>query len=201
MGRYTGVVSLVLLAAIAPGAEYTLVDVQNVPATGDPSAAIVRAVVNEPVDEVSCDVLIAGAGMGGVGAALAVARHNLTACVTEETDWIGGQATAGGVSALDENKFVEISGGTRSYYQFRNGIRKASDGVANPGGCYVSALCFEPPVGVHVLEEMIRNARIRVLLRTQVVDVERKGDRIDSVIAWQFEKKSPIRLRLRYLLD
>ena len=63
---------------------------------------------NEPVPEVTCDVLIAGAGMGGIGAALAVSRHNQTACLTEETDWVGGQATAGGVSALDENKFIEI---------------------------------------------------------------------------------------------
>ena len=49
-------------------------------------------------------------GMGGVGAALAVRRHGLSVCMTEETDWIGGQATSGGVSALDENRFIEISG-------------------------------------------------------------------------------------------
>ena len=87
--------------------------------------------------------------MGGIGAALAVARHNQTACLTEETDWVGGQATAGGVSALDENKFIEISGGTRRYYEFRNRIRAGiRTALSNPGGCYVSALCFEPRVGV-----------------------------------------------------
>src|SRR5207244_676558 len=59
---------------------------------------------------VACDVLVAGAGMGGIGAALAAARHGLTVCLTEETDWIGGQATAGGVSALDENRFIERAG-------------------------------------------------------------------------------------------
>jgi len=190
-----------LLAAIASAAEYTVVDVQNVTAFGNPSDAIVRATINEPVAEVACDVLIAGAGMGGVGAALAVARHNLTACVTEETDWVGGQATAGGVSALDEHKFIEISGGTRRYYEFRTKIRQAYGGVRNPGGCYVSALCFEPRIGVEVLERMLDDPKIKVFRRTIVVSVDRSGDAIGSALAWQFEKQSGIRFRFRYLLD
>jgi hypothetical protein len=201
MGRYAGACALVLLASVAVAAEYTIVDVQNVPVSGDPSAAIVRAVVNDPVPEITCDVLIAGAGMGGVGAALAVSRHKLTACVTEETDWVGGQATAGGVSALDENKFIEISGGTRRYYEFRRRIRELSDGVSNPGGCYVSALCFEPRVGVQALNSMLQQAPIRLFLRTQIVAVERSGDRIGSALAWQFDKRSAVRFRLKYLLD
>ena len=177
------------VAALGSAAEFTVVDVQKVPVDGDPSAAIVRAVISEPVAEIACDVLIAGAGMGGVGAALAVARHNLTACVTEETDWVGGQATAGGVSALDENKFIEISGGTRRYYEFRNRIRQAYGGARNPGGCYVSALCFEPSVGVDVLDSMLQDPKIRVFRRTQVVAVDRRGDRIESALAWQFDKR------------
>lgn len=190
-----------LLAAVARAAEYTVVDVQNVPASGNSSGAIVRAVINDPVTEITCDVLIAGAGMGGIGAALAVARHNLTACVTEETDWVGGQATAGGVSALDENKFIEISGGTRRYYEFRNGIRQAYGGVRNPGGCYVSALCFEPRIGVEVLERMLESPHIKLFRRTVIVSVDRGGDRISSALGWQFDKKAGVRFRLRYLLD
>jgi hypothetical protein len=201
MGRYARACAGLLLASVASAAEYTFVDVQKVPASGDPSIAIVRAVVSEPVPEITCDVLIAGAGMGGVGAALAVARHNRSACVTEETDWVGGQATAGGVSALDENKFIEISGGTRRYYEFRRRIRELSGGAANPGACYVSALCFEPRIGVQVLESMLQDRNIRVFLRTQIIDVERSGDRIDSALAWQFDKRSAVRFRLRYLLD
>ena len=45
-------------------------------------------------------------------------------CLTEETDWVGGQATAGGVPALDENRFIEFSGGTRTYMEFRQRIRE-----------------------------------------------------------------------------
>jgi hypothetical protein len=201
MGRYARTGQLLFLAALASGAEYTVVDVQSVPAIGDASSAIVRAVIQEPVAEVTCDVLIAGAGMGGVGAALAVARHDLSACITEETDWVGGQATAGGVSALDENKFIEIAGGTRRYYEFRNRIRQASGGIRNPGACYVSALCFEPRVGVEALEQMLKDPKIRVFPRTQIVAVDRRADRIESALAWQFDKRSGLRFRVRYVLD
>jgi hypothetical protein len=192
----------VAAAVLAPAAEYTFVDVQSIPLAGDPSKAIVKAVINNPVPEVTCDVLVAGAGMGGVGAALAVARHSLSVCLTEETDWVGGQATAGGVSALDENKFIEIAGGTRRYYEFRRRIREAYNGTFNPGGCYVSALCFEPGVGVKALEAMLLGERhIRTFLRTQIIDLEQRSGRFVSALAWQFEKASPLRFRMKYVLD
>lgn len=192
---------LLLLCSGTPAAEYTLVDVQRVPATGDPSSAIVRAVVEEPIAEQSCDVLVAGAGMGGVGAALAVARHGQSVCLTEETDWVGGQATSGGVSALDENRFIEISGGTRRYYEFRRRIRAAYKGAFNPGGCYVSVLCFEPKIGVAALEAMLADKRIRVFLRTQIVELKSRRGIFTSAVAWQFDKRAPIGFRFKWVLD
>lgn len=201
MDRHTRAFVFLFLATLTRAAEYTIVDVQKVPVSGDPSTAIVRVVVPDRVAEVSCDVLVAGGGMGGVGAALAVARHGRTVCMTEETDWIGGQATAGGVSALDENRFIEISGGTRSYYAFRNGIRAAYGGKPNPGNCYVSQLCFEPRVGVNVLQGMLAGKSIRTFLRTQIVALEKKGDTFTSAVAWQFDKKEAMRFKFRWVLD
>ena len=201
MDRYARVAYFLLLAALAHATDYTLVDVQNVPANGDPARAIVHAVIPDRVAEASCDVLVAGAGMGGIGAALAVARHSLKVCLTEETDWIGGQATAGGVSALDENRFIEIAGGTRSYYQFRQGIRDVY-GKPNPGDCYVSALCFEPKIGVQVLNRMLSEKPIRIYPRTQVIALEKgPSGQFVSALAWQFEKRQPIRFQLRFVLD
>lgn len=201
MGRYARAAHCLLLAGALSAAEYTIVDVQRVPASGDASTAIVRVVVPDLVPELTCDVLIAGAGMGGIGAALAVARYRHSVCLTEETDWIGGQATAGGVSALDENRFIEIAGGTREYYRFRNGIRSAYGGLSNPGNCYVSALCFEPRIGVNVLGKMIDDPSIRLFLRTQVIELERSGDRIVSALAWRFDLREPLRFRFKWVLD
>ncbi len=160
----SGACSLILISVFslcASAAEsYTVVDVQNVPVNGNAGQALVRFTVPQGIAEARCDFLIAGAGLGGIAASLAAARRGHSVCLTEETDWVGGQATAGGVSALDENRFIEFAGATRSYSDFRNRVRQwyrdnrsltaeaARLENLNPGNCYVSPLCFEPGVGV-----------------------------------------------------
>lgn len=216
MGRHARtryLVLLIALTAVAGAANYTVVDVQHIPISGDPSQAVVRFTVPDRVPEISCDVLIAGAGMGGIAAAVAVSDRGHSVCLTEETDWVGGQATAGGVSALDENRFIEFAGGTRSYMEFRRGIRQwyhdrrhltaqaAASENLNPGSCFVSPLCFEPPVGVDVLDAMIAKPRVRIFRRTAIVHIERRGNQIESALAWQFDKRSAIRFRARFVLD
>ena len=216
MDRNSATRYLLLIATAAArlsAASYSVLDVQKVPLTGDPSSAVVTVSVPETVGEMSCDVLIAGAGMGGIGAALAVSGRGHSVCLTEETDWVGGQATAGGVSALDENKFIEFAGGTRSYMAFRQGIRDwyrahriltpqaAAWDNLNPGSCYVSPLCFEPHVGVDVLNRMLAKPGIRIYLRTVIIALDRSGSRINSALAWQFERRQAIRFRPRFVLD
>lgn len=60
------------------------------------------------------DILIVGAGLGGVAAALAACRAGRTVVLTEETDWIGGQLTSQAVPP-DEHPWVEEFGTTASY--------------------------------------------------------------------------------------
>ncbi len=215
MGRYAGACYFVLtiLAQAAPAAEYRVLDVQSVPLAGDPSRAVVRMTLPDRVPEIRCDVLVVGAGMGGIGAALAAADRGHSVCLTEETDWVGGQATAGGGSALDENRFIEFAGGTRSYMRFRTGIRdwyrrnRALTAQAaalenlNPGSCYVSPLCFEPKVGVDVLSGMLARPGIRIFLRTAIFAIERRGNRIESALAWRFDSRSAMRFRAAFVLD
>jgi hypothetical protein len=216
MGRYTGTLHLLLLTLIAPsaiGAEYTVLDVQKVPLTGDAAQAVVRFAVPDRVEEISCDVLVAGGGMGGIGASLAISSRKHTVCLTEETDWVGGQATSGGVPALDENRFIEFSGATRTYASFRNGIRDwyrrnmaltpkaAAWENLNPGTCYVSPLCFEPKVAVNVIEQMLHRPDIGLYLRTVVFALERRGNTIGSALAWQFDRRKVIRFRFAFVLD
>ena len=90
----------------------TLLDLMRVPATGDPLDAVVDVDHGEPVTDVKCDVLVVGGAMGGVAGAWAAARHGRTVCLLEETDWLGGQMTSQGVSALDEHEHIERFGGT-----------------------------------------------------------------------------------------
>ena len=100
-----------------------LVDVMRVPVDGDPAVAVVPVGNLADARVIECDVLIVGGGTGGVAAALAAARRGRRVHLIEETDWIGGQLTAQGVSALDEHEHIEAFGGTASYYQLRNALR------------------------------------------------------------------------------
>jgi hypothetical protein len=204
-----------LLAAGALGQPVEILDVQRVPVTGDPNVAVVSVVSPAAPPEIACEALVAGAGMGGAAAALRLAERGHSVCLTEETDWVGGQMTAGGVSALDENRFIETTGATRNYYRMRNAIRdsyrrgKRLTAEAarwenlNPGSCYVSSLCFEPAVGVRVLEQMLggHNSRIRLLLRTAVFRLEVREGRVRSALAFRFDTKETIRIRPRWVLD
>ncbi len=204
-------IQLFLLPALL-AQTFTTVDVQNVPAYGDPQTAVITAAAPARPREMRCDMLIAGAGTGGVAAALEAARRGHSVCLTEETDSLGGQFHS--VPALDEHKFIEISGATRSYHELRHRIRehyrrnfRLSAAAAqwenlNPGSCYVSSLCYEPKVTEQILEEMLRaQTKVQLLRRTRVVHLERTGDRIASALAYNFETKETLRLLPRFVLD
>jgi hypothetical protein len=116
---------------------------------------------------IDCDVLVAGGGTGGVAAALAATRLGIKTCVTEETDWVGGQLTAQGLNASDDSpgRMTDTVGATRSFLELRHMMRAAYGGRSNPGSCWVSKLCGEPKVALNALEKMMTPAIDRGLLR------------------------------------
>ena len=146
--------------------------------------------------ELRTDVLVVGASLGGVAAALAIARMGREVILTEETRWIGGQATTQGVP-LDEHPWIESFGCTRSYRGFRNAIREfyrahypltpeaRRDPTLNPGAGWVSALSFEPRVGLAVLQQTLAPhlsaGRIRVLTQHRPIAAGMEGDRCRAV--------------------
>lgn len=68
------------------------------------------------------DNVIVGGSIGGVAAALAAANAGKQVIMTEETSWIRGQLTSQAVPP-DEHPWIESFGCTRSYREFREGIR------------------------------------------------------------------------------
>ncbi len=144
----------------------------------------------------SCDIAIIGGSLGGVAAALTACENGASVVLTEATDWPGGQATSQGVSALDEHRYIETFGATRRYTAFREAIRdhyRRRYGVAampdgtplNPGDGWVSALCFEPRVGVAVIEDMlashVASGRLTLLYNRAPVSATVQGDTITDV--------------------
>ncbi|MFM7439387.1 MAG: FAD-dependent oxidoreductase, partial [Snowella sp.] len=55
-----------------------------------------------PDQTVECEMLIVGAGLAGSAAAYEGLLAGKTVCLTEITDWVGGQISSQGTSALDE---------------------------------------------------------------------------------------------------
>ena len=179
-----------------------LVDVMRVPVDGDPTVAVVPVGNLADARVIECDVLVVGGGTGGVAAALAAARRGRRVHLIEETDWIGGQLTAQGVSALDEHEHIEAFGGTASYYQLRNALRDHYRPLAgeagkqphfNPGNCWVTRVAFEPKVAVAammaLLQPHIDAGRLTLHLRAKAAAAEVKDDRIVSVTAIGLERR------------
>jgi hypothetical protein len=109
-------------------------------------------------------------------------------CMTEISDWIGGQVSAQGVSALDERPLQrENDIFPRGYSEFRRRVREKYGGDPNPGKCWVSVLCFSPQVGHQVIREMLdpylQSGQLRLFTETVVKDLEIKDSQIRSVQA------------------
>ena len=142
------------------------------------------------------DIVIAGAGLGGVAAALTASRLGARVLLTEPSDWPGGQLTVQGVP-LDENPWIERHGCTETYAAFRRAVRayyrahypltaRAREALhLNPGLGTVSRLCHEPRVAVAVLESMLApfraSGRLTVLYECEAVGVETHGDRVEAI--------------------
>ena len=145
--------------------------------------------------DVLCEVLIVGASLGGVAAALRAGAFGANVCLVESSGWIGGQMTGQGVCTPDENQYVETVGSTAAYRDFRQRVREyyrttyplSAEGAGMPrfnaGRCWVNeGFSVEPLVGRTILGQMLAEfANITLLLNTSVTTVEMNGDTIDAV--------------------
>ncbi|HEY0866644.1 MAG TPA: FAD-dependent oxidoreductase [Fimbriimonas sp.] len=166
--------------------------------------------------EKSCDVLIVGGGTGGCAAAMAVCSMGLSAVMTEETDWVGGQLTAQAVPP-DESPWIEQFGCTRRYRAYREGVRQfyrehtpllppyRQDPRLNPGGGFVSRICHEPRIGWLVLNAMLHEPISRGLLdlrlRTVPLAADAQGDEVRSVLIGNLDTGDQLLVHARYVID
>ncbi|MGB3495047.1 MAG: FAD-dependent oxidoreductase [Elainellaceae cyanobacterium] len=112
-----------------------------------------------PIDEtVECEILVVGGGLSGVATAYESLHSGRTVCITELTDWLGGQISSQGTSALDEaGKQRSLLFYSRGYNELRQRIEEYYDQI-NPGDCWVSASCFLPKDAHAILVEMLDDA-------------------------------------------
>lgn len=122
---------------------------------GDRSMAASPRVVDRTV---TCEVLVVGGGIAGVAASYEALKAGHTVCLTEITDWIGGQISSQGTSALDEKATQRTQLYFPSgYTEFRQRILDQNNGK-NLGSCWVSVVCFMPKQGHEILQSMLKEA-------------------------------------------
>ena len=145
----------------------------------------------------SYDVVVIGGGLGAVAGALAAAKLGCSVILVNETQWIGGQVSSQCIP-LDEHPWIENTGCTRSYREFRDRVRDfyrrnyplkprvSGNRRFNPGSGNIGPLTHEPHVAMLVLEEMlapwISRGWIKVLRKQRVVAAEVQNDSIRSVV-------------------
>ncbi len=167
-------------------------------------------------DEVGCDVVIIGAGLGGCAAAIAALRNGLRVVLAEPTDWIGGQLTSQGVPP-DEHRWIEASGANASYRELRNRIRDhyrdhyplidsaRNNPTLNPGNGIVSRLCAEPRASLAVLQAWLapyeQSGQLKLLLRCEPVGAEVNGDRVNAITVRKVDEGSELTLLGKYFID
>ena len=155
------------------------------------------------------DVIVVGGGTGGVAAALQAARLGASVLLVEQTDWLGGQMSAAGVSSMDEGYpprgrvrqrgvYGEFYRRALNYYQARG------QSVDTPA---ISSDHFglEPRVAERLLYDMIRDTRAQELsdgrpgncvldlvLRARLIAVARTGDTVTGVTLTMGSRAKPL---------
>ena len=138
-----------------------------------------------------CDVLVVGGGLAGVATAYESLHAGRTVCLTEMTDWLGGQLTSQGTTALDEARMQrQLQFYAAGYKELRQRVLDHY-GRQNPGDCWVSAVCFLPADAHDILVDMLEQAardgdgQLKWFPSTVVKEVDMQGAMIGGAIAIQ----------------
>ena len=155
-------------------------------------------VVDEP------DVLVVGAGSAGIAAAVAAARHGARTLIVERCGFAGGYISAiTGISfdgMVDLRSGLPVVGGVAFEFVKHAGVFEQRIGSASLNDIASVPLAPNSEIGQttstpersvikidverfkRMADQMFRDAGIRVLYHTQVVDVSRRDDRIEGVV-------------------
>ncbi|MEP0913670.1 FAD-dependent oxidoreductase [Leptolyngbya sp. GB1-A1] len=171
----------------------TLLAIVSHPSLVSLALAQAQPSLSTPDQTVNCEILIVGGGLAGTAAAYEALSDGKTVCLTEITDWLGGQLTAQGTSALDEaQRQRSLLFYPRGYLELRQRIEQKY-GTLNPGDCWVSESCFLPEDAAEILQSMLKEAErqgkgeLKWFPATVVKDLKlsANGKQIEQAIALQ----------------
>lgn len=156
----------------------------------------------------SYDVIVAGGGTGGFGAALQAARLGAKVLLLEETDWIGGQMANAGVTSMDEGGIwgknpVRERGIYRDFHE--SAVNHYYTIEKDPYTAYHFNLQseggFEPRAARGILYGLIQDTRAKATLdlsvRTKVVEVQKTGEAVTGVTLEEWTESGPKRKNVK----
>lgn len=131
-----------------------------------------------PVEKIAAeyDVVIAGAGTGGFGAAVQASRMGAKVLLLDETDYIGGQMNAAAVTSMDEGGTSVRERGIYKELVQRIEEHYAKLGIDCETAYWYGHICVEPRVGREILHKMLEEAKVDLVLRAKVGKVEKEGN-------------------------
>ena len=171
-----------------------------------------------PTQEIECDILVVGGGLGGCAATLRAARLGYRVCLTEENPWLGGQCTSQGrLGPRRASVHREQRGHLPLLRVPREHSRPLPEPVAAlPQGRDGALLqsrrrLGEPPLfraarpacppSVGLLEPQVEAGRLRIYPNGHAIGARRDGSAIRSVTVAQPARQRRLRFRASYYLD
>lgn len=142
------------------------------------------------------DVIVVGAGTGGLSAAMQATRLGASVLLVESTDWLGGQMAAAGVTSMDEGypprRRVRERGIYAEFCQRASAYYRAIGKSPDTPAVTEDHFAVEPDVAQRIFYEMIRDTRktplpnqrttvLDLLLRAEVEAVRIEDDRVRGV--------------------
>ncbi|HAJ61744.1 MAG TPA: FAD-dependent oxidoreductase, partial [Cyanobacteria bacterium UBA8543] len=125
------------------------------------ASTALTATPKTPEKQETCEILVVGGGLAGAATAYEGLLAGRTVCLTEITDWVGGQISAQGTSALDERPTQRSRlFYSRGYLELRDRIQRYY-GELNPGDCWVSEACFIPRDAHKILLRILQDTAKR----------------------------------------
>lgn len=86
--------------------------------------------------------------LAALAAAIASADVGARTCLVEPTEWVGGQLTASGVSAIDwawhKVGSLDVGAAAKARANVTPNFFALAESIGNPGACWVSKNCYEP---------------------------------------------------------
>lgn len=146
-------------------------------------AALLLLLVAVPLRaaEHTADVVVYGGTAGGCVAAVAAAREGKSVLLLEPGKFIGGMTT-GGLGQTDTGNRGAIGGYSREFYNrilahYTKKYGEKSQQVKDCSGGFR----FEPHVALHVLNEMLAEAKVKPMLGQRLSGITKEGTNITSM--------------------